>query len=451
MDWFGSILLILNQKSRVLNQKKPYKTSECFTYVVHKNVNFELKSKVMASAKVVLRTSYKKQDGTSPIVVRLTQDRKSKYVFTGYYIQEKHWDKNSSRVKRTHPNSSRLNNLLLKKHSEVSSAIIDAEAAENDFNIKEVVNRIKGKGKTGTFFQLGEKRIAEKAKEEKLSVVNSEKSMLNVIRRFVGHDNLSFQSINEEWLEQMYRHCLYDLGHKPRSAQNHLMFIRTLFNRAIRDGLATRKMYPFGDAKFKISRVEGEKEGLNEDEVKRIESLELKEKSAIWHTRNVWLFSFYFAGVRISDVLKISWSDLNDNRLSYRMSKNAKLVSLKIPEKAKEILEYYGPATESKAVPVFPELNGVDLEDKALVYRKTRTATKKFNKYLKQIAELADVSKNLSNHISRHTFGKIAGERIHPLLLQKLYRHSDLRTTINYQANFIHSETDKALDDVVGF
>ena len=50
-----------------------------------------------------------------------------------------------------------------------------------------------------------------------------------------------------------------------------------------------------------------------------------------------------------------------------------------------------------------------------------------------------------------HSFGNIAGESIHPLMLQKLYRHSDLKTTINYQANFIHKEADDALDSVINF
>lgn len=54
-------------------------------------------------------------------------------------------------------------------------------------------------------------------------------------------------------------------------------------------------------------------------------------------------------------------------------------------------------------------------------------------------------------HIARHSFGHIAGEKIHPLKLQKLYRHSDLKTTLNYQANFIHADADEALDSVVNF
>ena len=80
-----------------------------------------------------------------------------------------------------------------------------------------------------------------------------------------------------------------------------------------------------------------------------------------------------------------------------------------------------------------------------------RNATKVLNKFLKRIAEECGIEKNLSNHIARHTFGNIAGDKIHPLMLQKLYRHSDLKTTLNYQANFIHKEADEALESVINF
>ena len=96
-------------------------------------------------------------------------------------------------------------------------------------------------------------------------------------------------------------------------------------------------------------------------------------------------------------------------------------------------------------------LSGINEKNAEAIFRKTRNATKLFNKFLKRIAQEANIEKNLSNHIARHSFGNIAGDKIHPLMLQKLYRHSDLKTTLNYQANFIHKDADEALDSVINF
>jgi len=54
-------------------------------------------------------------------------------------------------------------------------------------------------------------------------------------------------------------------------------------------------------------------------------------------------------------------------------------------------------------------------------------------------------------HIARHTFGNISGDKIPIQMLQKLYRHSNISTTINYQANFMHKEEDDAIDKVINF
>ena len=62
----------------------------------------------------------------------------------------------------------------------------------------------------------------------------------------------------------------------------------------------------------------------------------------------------------------------------------------------------------------------------------------------------AKISKPLTMHIARHTFGNISGDRIPVQMLQKLYRHTDIKTTIGYQANFIHKDVDEALDAVIG-
>ena len=91
-----------------------------------------------------------------------------------------------------------------------------------------------------------------------------------------------------------------------------------------------------------------------------------------------------------------------------------------------------------------------DEEDKHDVYVKIRSANAKVNKHLRQIAKMAKIDKKVSMHIARHSFGNIACDRISPQMLQKLYRHTSLITTIGYQGNFIHKSADQALETVVG-
>jgi integrase len=403
----------------------------------------------MASVKVVLRKNKQKTDGSIPLAIRITKDRKSRFIFTGQYILEKHWNTNTAQVKKSHPNSARLNHLLARMLAEANEKLIEAETsgkAATSADIKKTIKNASG----GSFYDVAEERIRQKDDAGVYSVANAERSILNNIRRFHGNSDLAFSEITQAFLARFKLFCTTELGQKSkRTVTNQLIFIRTVFNIAIKNGITKPEFYPFAGDKEKIRLKRSMKIGLSKEEIEAIELLDLPEGSGMWHARNVFLFSFYFAGIRISDVLKVKWSDLKDGRLYYVMEKNDKPGSLKIPAQAQGIIDRYKSDDAGKNEYIFPDLKKARANDPKDIFTKTRTATKRLNNYLKKIADKAGIEKNLSNHISRHSFGNISGDKIHPLMLQKLYRHSDLKTTINYQANFINREADDALDQVL--
>lgn len=86
------------------------------------------------------------------------------------------------------------------------------------------------------------------------------------------------------------------------------------------------------------------------------------------------------------------------------------MLSLKLPEKIYPILNVYEVEKENEDDFIFPEMKKANLKNPKDVLAKTITATKKFNKYLETIAKKAEVSKKLTMHIARHTFGGISGD-----------------------------------------
>lgn len=131
------------------------------------------------------------------------------------------------------------------------------------------------------------------------------------------------------------------------------------------------------------------------------------------------------------------------------MGKNSKTLSLKIPDKTFQILEQYEDDKKSEGDFVFPELKIADLHNPKDVRAKIKNGNRKINQELKRIAKKIGLEKPLTMHIVRHTFGNISGDRIPVQVLQKLYRHSDITTTMNYQRNFAFKEADDALDKVL--
>ena len=402
-----------------------------------------------SSIRLILRKKPNKE-GLFPLMIRIVKNRKANVIYTGHYIESQHWDEVERKIKKSHPNSVRLNNLLVKKLAEASDTIIELQSNQKEFSSKQIKKEIVKPFNELSFNSVSKKYLSELKANNKLTRLSSDKPRINHVINFSGSDNLSFKEINEDFLRDFITYLKIKRKNSPRSITNNLIVIRTLFNRAIRQGIVDSKLYPFGKGKIRIKFPETDKVGLSVDEVKNIESLSnLTEQE--FHTRNVWLFSFYLAGMLVADVLKIKWSDIYDDRLHYRMNKNEKLLSLKLPTKVLPIIETYKIQKSDENDFLFPELKKANQKNANDILAKTKTANKKFNKYLENIAEKAGVNKKLTMHIARHTFGNISGDKIPIQMLQKLYRHSSVTTTINYQSNFMHKDADDAIDKVVDF
>jgi site-specific recombinase XerD len=370
-------------------------------------------------------------------------------VHLGHHIEESFWDEKNRRVKKSHPNSVRLNNLLSKKLAEAEDNLIDMEVLKSDISSKSIKTRLKA-SKESSFFAQGESYLADLKKQGKYNRHKSDQSRIASFKKFLNDSDISFQQITASLLTQ-YRTYMKAKKLSGQTIVNYLTIIQTLFNNAIAAGIVDSKYYPFGRDKITLKAPKSMKIGLTPEEVKQVEELELPEDSHTHHARNLWLVAFYFAGMRVSDVLRLKWADFQNDRLYYSMGKNEKPGSLKVADKALSILNQYKHLKNTHDL-VFPDLQAIpDMADTFEVQRKISAIIQKLDESLKDIAKKLEMSKKLTMHIARHTFGNISGDRIPIQMLQKLYRHTSITTTIGYQANFIHKDADEALDAVISF
>lgn len=402
-----------------------------------------------ASAKIILRKKQNVQ-GQYPLAIRITKNRRSTFKYIGHYIDIEDWDEKNLRVKKSHPNANSLNNLLSSKLSEVDKGMMNLQSENSDVSASQIKRDIYRPVSYLTFFDYVREHLDALEADKKMNRFTTDSALATYIKDFHKSNELRFQEINLRFLKKFKTYLMGNRNLTETSALNVMVLIRLIYNRAITDKVISKDLYPFGKAGFKIKFPETHKVGLNKKEILYLESFQ-DVSEVEKHARNVWLYSFYFAGMRVSDVLFTKWSMIYDQRLHYRMGKNGKIVSLKIPVKALKILKSYEKEKSHPDDFVFPEMKKADLTNAKDVYNKIKVATSKFNKHLKNLTKKAGINKKVTMHIARHSFGNIAGDSIHPLMLQKLYRHSDLKTTISYQANFIHKAADDALESVINF
>ncbi len=249
----------------------------------------------------------------------------------------------------------------------------------------------------------------------------------------------------------------------PNTIEVQFNILRTLVHRAIEVGIMEASKDPF--IVFKYKGVKTVKEKLDDSEMERIINLELEEGSLIWHCKNYFLFSYYCAGIRAADLIQLRWGNVTTSgRLHYQMGKNHKERDLLLVEQAIEILRHYQRDDAKATDYIFPLLSNdteyagyVTQADKDRMrqelrhkmYQDISSKNALINKYLKKIAEKAEIEKPLSMHISRHSFAHIAQESgAESSAIKNILGHSNLATTERYMGSFDTSKTDETLRNV---
>ncbi|MEO7211172.1 site-specific integrase [Mucilaginibacter sp.] len=423
----------------------------------------------MATAKIVTwsRPDKNKQ---FPIGIKVSQNGIPAYLFEGNALASRdHWDAAKQQVKKAHPHHMRLTNFLSKKLAEVNGKILEFETDKKTYSAEDVVNAIKPKPvqappppvKLPLFKDVADNHLREQQALGNYDVHKTDKSRLKRFYEYAG-ENVTFPEITVEFLRHYTvflrtEHNRNRKEQKPlsdRSVTNHLLAIRTLYNRAITAGLVGKDSYPFGGReKIMIKFGKTEKIGLTGDEINLLKQYQFPaHQRHLHHSRNIWLVCFYFAGMRITDALMLKWSDFQNGRFYYTMSKNGEPGSLPVPAAIAAILEEYKNETQKHDL-VFSFLKCLDnLDDRYALRRRINSVTRLIGVHMVAVTELLAINKNASPHKARHAFAQRAEEKeIHPKVLQKMYRHESIVTTMQYQSNFSHKKADEALEAVIDF
>lgn len=208
--------------------------------------------------------------------------------------------------------------------------------------------------------------------------------------------------------------------HKPlnnNGIMKHIERLRKMVNMAVTmDWLAKD---PF--AKFKKHFDKVERESLTKEELERLENRQFKIER-LQQVLDMFLFSCY-TGLAYIDLAELTPSNIVtgiDGNLWISTSRAKTETSVRVPilPKAKELMEKY--ADDPRAVAsgtVFPVVTN-----------------QRMNGYLKEIAELCGISKDLTFHIARHTFATTVtlSNGVPIESVSKMLGHTSIRTTQIY-------------------
>jgi site-specific recombinase XerD len=400
----------------------------------------------MATFNIELNSKPIKGSNERDIMLRITVNRKHiriNLMYSATPIQFNKNGKGKKYIRPSHPDHVTINNYIENKILQAKDVVAKLED-EGKTITPDIVRTKILRPRTLDIFVFGENLKKELLKQGHAGTYKKYRTIINSLKDFVKKEELYFDEIDLDFLNR-YQTYLKEAEIEQNTIHAYVGRVRSLFNKAILRGHLEPGLTPFTN--YRITQGTVTKERLTMDEITKIEELELEENSLIWHVKNAFLFSFYNAGIRISDILMLKWNLIQEGRLIYKMYKTTKSHSLILKGKPLAILKKYKGKSESFVFPFLSER--YDYSDPMFLHNQIVAKTALVNKYLKTIALKAKISKKISTHTARHSFADIARQKTDNIYnLSKTLGHSSLKVTEAYLSSFDEKAVDDTLDSM---
>lgn len=391
----------------------------------------------MTKAKVILFTSKKLKDGTNPLMLRITKNTIRKYISIGYSIDKSEWNSKIGKVKGRSSKAKDLNRIIERIEIRTLGKIQALEDEKKDFSIDEVIALIKSKKEVYFVFPFWESVIDDLRKTGKHGNMNAYKNTLSAFKKFRNNKDLEFVSLNYQVVKE-FDSFLLTKGLQVNGISFHMRTLRAVYNRAVKNRIASKDNYPFDE--YKIKREKTIHRALTKDEVKRIRDLEF-EDFYMKLSQDFFMFSFYTRGMSFIDMAYLKVNDLLNDRLQYRRLKTGQMFTIKLIPEAKAIIEKYADLSKKNNY-LFPI---VQHEEKK--FAEYKSALRITNKKLKEIGELAECSIPVTTYVARHSWATIAKRGgISTTVISEGLGHATEHITQVYLDGFENSVLDDAND-----
>lgn len=243
-------------------------------------------------------------------------------------------------------------------------------------------------------------------------------------------NDILIHEIDLMFLEHFYSFLRKEYRCSNNTVIKYMKRFAAIMNFAEKTGLLETN--PFKQFRFHIEKIAPTY--LTMDEVNSISNKNLIT-SRLSKVKDAFIFSCW-TGIAFADICKIRKTNIEFRNGTFwlivirQKTNNISQIPL-LDEPLKIISKYH---------PKFP-----NIEENCLLF--DMCSNQKVNEYLKEIAELCNISKNLSFHVARHTFSILAlNYGISLETISKMLGHMSIRTTqiyANISAYKIKNEMDK--------
>lgn len=365
--------------------------------------------------KIRYRLVYNRQNtlnkqGTALVQVEAYLNQRKIYLKTNVYLPPGCWDRNSAQI-INHPQADELNTMLYEYILYLQGIELNLWKRGIPATLSLLKDTVKKKSPVNITFVAFAKSAIDNS-DKRQSTKDNLHTTLIVLQEF--RSGLDFKDLTYTFLRD-FEQRLREKGNAVNTIAKHMRQLRTLINEAINQGYMHADAYPF--RKYKIKHEKGKHEFLTPDELKKLETVKVEEKS-MRHVLDAFLFCCY-TGLRFSDFCQLvpdNFIKINGKRWLYFKSVKTE-VEIRLPlhllfeGKALAVLDRYPDVGSFASLPCNSEVN----------------------KLLRRLTSLADIRKHVTYHTARHTCATLlVHDGVAITTVQRLLGHTSVKTTQIY-------------------
>ena len=400
------------------------------------------------SITVVCYKSKTLSNGEHPLMLRICQDRKTKYQSLGVSIAEKHWDFEKNSPKSKCPNRDILIKLILKVQMEYQQKLLEKRANNEEYTADSLLNEEKQKEIKAQTVEEFYRNIIQSLRT--LGKVGNAEAYLNSYNSLKGFNNgklltYTFSHINSLFLKK-YEEWLRSKGNKETTLSFQFRTLRAVFNRAIEENVVSKEKNPFEQFKVSKFNTKTKKRALTKEDMMKIITTETIQATTLrTFTRDVFTFAYLCGGISFVDMGNLTLDNIYKERIRYIRQKTHGEINLKLCDQAKEIIEKYISYRE-KATYLFPILDARLHKTPMQKKNRVRKVLARINKELKVLASELEIKTDVTTYVARHSFASILKNTgVNIALISQALGHQDIKTTEIYLSKF----DDKQMDEIM--
>lgn len=189
----------------------------------------------------VLYTSKTLSDGTHPLMLRLTKNRRIKYISLHISLDAKFWDFDKSRPKRNCPDKERINTLIETKTKELQEQILDFKTSDKEYTLNTLLEKASRKVVRQTVSEYLNGYIDRLLAEKRVGNAKTFQELRTSLTKFCRSLDFYFIDIDAEWLKRYEQWLRVERHYSDNSIGIRFRSLRVLYNSAITDGLIKRQ------------------------------------------------------------------------------------------------------------------------------------------------------------------------------------------------------------------